>query len=80
MSTILFDSTAYPHILDGVVDHASPEVLIALRATCRSVRQRADLVLSRHIVLRDSKLVPFTGTTKVRHLSFLINRSISRIL
>lgn len=61
----MLDSSAYPHILDGVVDHAAPETLLALRATCRSVRVRADSHLARHVVLRDDVLSPFPGTPKV---------------
>lgn len=45
-SQALLDAGTYPHILQLVVDHASHEALISLRATCRALRTRADMLLN----------------------------------
>ncbi|BEI85912.1 hypothetical protein CcaverHIS002_0601990 [Cutaneotrichosporon cavernicola] len=60
----MIDSSAYPHILDGIVDQAGPETLLALRATSQALKQRADAHLARHVVLRDDMLSPFPGSPK----------------
>lgn len=45
------DSTAFPHILERVLDLASFDALIALRATSRALRDRIDTDLFAHVVL-----------------------------
>lgn len=47
MKTISFDT--YPHILDAVLEHAPHGSLLVLRATCKSIRDRADAILVSHI-------------------------------
>lgn len=37
---MVIDYSAYPHILDGIIQYADPEVRVALRQTCRSLRNR----------------------------------------
>ncbi|RSH86274.1 uncharacterized protein EHS24_004512 [Apiotrichum porosum] len=37
---VVIDYSAYPHILDGIIQYADPEVRVALRQTCRSLRNR----------------------------------------
>ncbi len=65
----MIDASAYPHILEGIVDHAAPEVLLALRATSHPLKERADAHLARHVVLRDDVLSPFPGSRKVQRPS-----------
>lgn len=39
----MLDHTSYPHVLKCIILHAAPQVLLALRATCRTLR---DLIAS----------------------------------
>jgi hypothetical protein len=50
--TAPLDITRYPHILDVVVDLAPHDSLIALRTTSRALRDKCDLLLAQHLVLR----------------------------
>lgn len=46
----VLDYSAYPHILDSVLEHAPKQALIALRAASHDLRDRADAILCRHIL------------------------------
>lgn len=45
----VLDSQSFPHILETVVNFASPELLLAFRACSRDLRIRADIRLFEHI-------------------------------
>ncbi|CAK9781938.1 hypothetical protein CC85DRAFT_138123 [Cutaneotrichosporon oleaginosum] len=60
----MIDASAYPHIIDTIVDHAEPETLLALRATSHRLKGRADPRLAQHVVLWDNILSPFPGSRK----------------
>lgn len=49
MTLDALDSQAYPHILDTVIKHASPDALLALRACSRYTRSQADRLLFQHV-------------------------------
>jgi hypothetical protein len=51
------DHKLHPHILDAILEHAAVQLLLAFRATCRSLSDRADSLLFGHLVL--------TGTTEL---------------
>lgn len=65
----VLDSQSFPHILETVVNFASPELLLAFRACSRDLRVRADIRLFEHvevvfpsipddIILRDKSSYP----------------------
>jgi hypothetical protein len=45
------DASAYPHILDRILNYASPNTLLAFRATSRDFHERASRRLFEHITL-----------------------------
>lgn len=45
-----FDAAFYPHLLDLIVDFASPELLLTLRQTCTRLQRRVDTIFKRHLV------------------------------
>ncbi|BEJ14210.1 hypothetical protein CspHIS471_0313840 [Cutaneotrichosporon sp. HIS471] len=45
------DASAFPHILDAVIDACDPGSLIALRPVCQSLCARVDALLFAHIVV-----------------------------
>ncbi|EKD05054.1 hypothetical protein A1Q2_00661 [Trichosporon asahii var. asahii CBS 8904] len=49
-STPAFDAAFYPHLLDLIVDSASPELLLSLRQTCTRLRDRVQAVLKQHLI------------------------------
>ncbi|GMK59787.1 hypothetical protein CspeluHIS016_0900040 [Cutaneotrichosporon spelunceum] len=50
ISSVSLDSSAYPHILETVLIYASREALISLRGVSHALRDRADALLSDHIL------------------------------
>lgn len=46
----VIDVNAFPHILDAIFDFCPRSSLIALRATCKSYRDKVDVRLNRHIL------------------------------
>lgn len=48
--TPAFDAAFYPHLLDLIVDTASPELLLSLRQTCTRLRNRVLGVLKQHLI------------------------------
>ncbi|BEJ17698.1 hypothetical protein CspHIS471_0610990 [Cutaneotrichosporon sp. HIS471] len=52
MSSLILDTTVYPHLLDRVIDLAPYGSLVALRAASRDIRDRADAILaSGHLIV-----------------------------
>ncbi|WOO79032.1 uncharacterized protein LOC62_02G002569 [Vanrija pseudolonga] len=49
-----FDHASYPHLMSMVLDHADPDVLLALRGTSKALREAADARLFGHVVVGDS--------------------------
>lgn len=55
----------FPHVLEAILEGSSHSTKLAFRRTCRSLRNRVDRLLARHLVLTDSvrtaygKQVPF---------------------
>ncbi|WOO80141.1 uncharacterized protein LOC62_03G003653 [Vanrija pseudolonga] len=45
------DVGSYPHLLDLILAYAPTDTLLGWRATCRAVREKADALLFRHIIL-----------------------------
>lgn len=48
---LVIDHTAYPAIMDAVIQYASPQALFKLRMTAKSMQRRVDPVLGAHVVL-----------------------------
>ncbi len=55
----VLDSTAYPHLLDLVFQHAPGPSLLRLRACSSASRDRADLLLAQHLVVRTDVVSPY---------------------
>ncbi|GMK57450.1 hypothetical protein CspeluHIS016_0402840 [Cutaneotrichosporon spelunceum] len=60
---VAIDATMYPHLIDMVLDHAEHGLLIALRAVSRSIRDRCDARLARHLVMAPRHLLPAASPT-----------------
>ncbi|BEI85800.1 hypothetical protein CcaverHIS002_0600870 [Cutaneotrichosporon cavernicola] len=54
----VLDHLAFPHLLEAVLDSASPSSLLALRTACRALKNAADSRLAHHIVLVDALRTP----------------------
>ncbi|BEJ15500.1 hypothetical protein CspHIS471_0501050 [Cutaneotrichosporon sp. HIS471] len=54
----VLDHLAFPHLLEAVLDSASPSSLLALRTACRALKDAADSRLAHHIVLFDTLRTP----------------------
>lgn len=48
---------AYPHIFDLILSFSSREALLKLRATCRTVRDTCDAILSHHVRMSVTEVV-----------------------
>ncbi|KAL1412308.1 hypothetical protein Q8F55_000052 [Vanrija albida] len=48
---VVIDHTAYPHIISRIIDHASYSILLALRATSATYRDRVNGILLAHACL-----------------------------
>ncbi|WOO80145.1 uncharacterized protein LOC62_03G003658 [Vanrija pseudolonga] len=57
-SGLLFDSTAFPHLLDKVVQHSERSLLHAFRGTCKRLKDMADSILGHHIILQEIEKDP----------------------
>lgn len=73
----MLDVTAFPHILDRVLDLAELPSLIRLRATCRTLRERVDRGIFDHVVLEwdneGTELAITSGTTPHIRLPILVS-------
>jgi hypothetical protein len=52
----MLDAAAYPHLLDAILAAADDGGLLALRAANRSLRERADMILFKHVAVHFSPL------------------------
>lgn len=51
---LALDATAFPHLLDLVISFATPDALLSLSQTCRSLRSRLATSLYSHIVVSEA--------------------------
>lgn len=65
--SVTIDHTAYPHIIDAVLEHASHSALLGLRGTSREFRDRIDANLAQHVVVERKRTS--AASTSVSSLS-----------
>jgi hypothetical protein len=61
----MIDYTTYPHIMDAILGFASHAVLLTFRATSTEYCDRADALLTKHLVLRHER--PIVNSVLGRH-------------
>ncbi|CAK9783607.1 hypothetical protein CC85DRAFT_289249 [Cutaneotrichosporon oleaginosum] len=59
---LTLDHTAFPHIMDGILTHATHGTLLSLRAASRAWRARVDAVLHKHVSIATDH-IPRAGSS-----------------
>lgn len=62
---VSLDAKMYPHLLDMVIVCAEHRSLVALRAVSRTLRDRCDALLARHLVMAPRHLLPSASPVRV---------------